>query len=206
MERLAEATGYSRAAIYNYFPCKEEVVIALAIEATRRRIELCRLGSAFDARPRERFAALAEACVILYPEFLSVEMLAYASAFRDRTSDARQLELAELDMVLYENAIEVVRDAIGCGDLELPSFMTPAELVFSLWMVVVGMFGATSTAEPLEQLGIHDLVSLVRRTGRTLMDGFGWRPLSNEWDYRATMRRIYRELFTPVLIDRLRRF
>jgi hypothetical protein len=38
------------------------------------------------------------------------------------------------------------------------------------------------------------------------MDGFGWRPLSSEWDYRSTMRRIHEELFPPVLIDRIKRF
>jgi AcrR family transcriptional regulator len=206
MDRLAEATGYSRAALYNYFPCKEEVVIALAIEAAKRRVELGRLVSMFDARPRERFVAINEACVILYPEFFNMEMVAYAGAFRDRTSRERQLELAQLDMMLYENAIEIVNDAVECGDLELPPSMAPGELVFTLWIVVVGMFGAKITAEPLERLGIHDLVASLRRTGRILMDGFGWRPLSGEWDYRETMRRIYSELFTPVVIDRIKRF
>jgi AcrR family transcriptional regulator len=206
MERLAEAAGYSRAAIYYYFPCKEEVVIALAIEATRRRIELSRLVPGFDARPRERFVALGEASVVLYPDLFNMEMLAYTRAFRDRTSEERRRELGELEMAGYEIGAEVVRNAIECGDLELPEGMTPEEFVFGHWIMVAGILGAKGTMEPLAQLGIVDLNAPMRRFTRTMADGFGWRPLSDEWDYRATMRRIYTELFTPVVIDRIKRF
>jgi AcrR family transcriptional regulator len=206
MDRLAEAIGYSRTALYNYFPCKEEVVIALAIEAARRRLELTSLVRSFEARPRERMVAAAEANVILYPEFFNIELVAYARTVRERTSPERRAELEDLVMLLYEVGIEIVREAVDCGDLRLPTSMTPERITFSLWIVLVGIFGATSTSEPLERLGIDDLIGLSRQTGRTLMDGFGWRPLPDEWDYRETMRRIYSELFTPVVIDRIKRF
>jgi AcrR family transcriptional regulator len=206
MERLAEATGYSRAALYKYFPCKEEVAMALAIESTKRRIELDHLVAGFVAKPRERFAALNEACVILHPELLNLELLAYTRAFRDRTSPERQKELNDLEVLLYQIGIDIVQSAIDGGDLELPSSVSPRELVFSLWILVVGMLGETTAADPIEQLGIGDRVALLRRTGSMLMDAYGWKPLTSEWDYRQTMRRIYAELFTPVVIDRIKRF
>ena len=54
MRQLAEATDYSRAALYKYFPCKEEVVIALAIESLHRRAQLYRMVPDFDESTLER--------------------------------------------------------------------------------------------------------------------------------------------------------
>jgi len=205
MERLAEATGYSRTALYRYFPCKEEVVIALAIESFRRRIQLYRMVPSFEGRPRERWVAMAEVSAIFYPDFFNVELLSYTRSFRERTSKERQAEVHRLEMEGYGLAVEIIREATRCGDLVLEQGMTAERFMFGNSMLVNGIFGAQGTVGIVEELDAEDPVSAMRFFGRKLLDGCGWRPLSDEWDYRETVRRIYRELFTPVLIDRLKR-
>jgi len=44
-------------------------------------------------------------------------------------------------------------------------------------------------------------VHLARMCGRGVLDAYGWRPLSTEWDYRETMRRIYREVYPSEVIE-----
>jgi AcrR family transcriptional regulator len=208
MQQLAEATDYSRAALYKYFPCKEEVVIALAIESLQRRAQLYRMVPTFDGRPRERMVAMGEVSVILYPELFNTELLAFTNTFRDRTTPQRRQQVHDLEIVGYEIGAGFVRDAIDCGDLELPAGMTPEQLFFGQAMLLNGIFGVPLASGPelARTLGVGEPAGAARRFGGTLMDGFNWRPLSTEWDYRATMRRIYEELFPPVVIDRIKRF
>jgi len=208
MQQLAEATDYSRAALYKYFPCKEEVVIALAIESLHRRVQLYRMIPSFEGLPRERMVAMGEVSAILYPELFNLELLAFTNTFRDRTTPERRRQVRDLEIVGYEIGAGLVREAVECGDLELPAGMTPEELFFGQAMLLNGIFGVplASGAELATTIGGGKPDRAARRFGGALMDGFSWRPLSTEWDYRATMRRIYEELFPPVLVDRIKRF
>ena len=38
--------------------------------------------------------------------------------------------------------------------------------------------------------------NMSQRNYRVLLDGYGWRPLSGEWDYDATDKRIAEEVFS----------
>ena len=40
MDRIAELVNYSKGTIYNHFSCKEEIIIALAIQSATKRTEL----------------------------------------------------------------------------------------------------------------------------------------------------------------------
>jgi AcrR family transcriptional regulator len=205
MQRLGEASGYSRTALYSYFPCKEEVVIALTIESFTRRVALYRMIPEFDARPRERMVAMGEVSAIFYPDLFNVELLAYTKSFRERTSERRQAELHALEMEGYRIGADIVRDAVDCGDLELPAAMAPEKFLFGHSMLNNGVFGAVGSVGLIDELGVGDPIEAMRWFGQRLLDGCGWRPLADEWNYRQTMRRIYGELFTPVMIERLKR-
>jgi AcrR family transcriptional regulator len=208
MQQLAEATDYSRAALYKYFPRKEEIVIALAIESLKRRVHLYRVIPGFDGRPRERMVAMGEVSAILYPELFNVELLAFTNTFRDRTTRERRRQVHDLENVGYRLGAQIVSQAVACGDLEMPAGMTPEQLFFGQSMQLIGIFGEIFASGPelAETLGIGEPARSARHFGSALLDGFNWRPLSTEWDYRTTMRRIYEELFPPVVIDRIKRF
>jgi AcrR family transcriptional regulator len=206
MQSLAAATDYSPGAIYTYFDSKEDVLTALAIEAHRRKIALYGRVADFDARPRERMVALGEANVILFPDFYNIELFHFTECVRDRASRAHRERIRELDRIEYGYARAIVGDAVGCGDLMLPESMTVEDLVYTVSMQTVGVLGSLGVSLPLDELGVRDVVALQRRSGSILLDGFGWRPSSGEWDYRKTMRRIYGEVFPEVVIHQIRRF
>ena len=89
----------------------------------------------------------------------------------------------------------VVRDAIARGDLRLPTDCTPEDLVFGLWSLTHGAFSIIATSDTLHELGVHDPYPTVRRHLDKLLDGYAWRPLSNEDDVELTRQRILAEVF-----------
>ena len=90
MDRIAEALEYSKGTIYKHFSCKEEIIIALAIETLEKRTEMFERASAFRGLPRERMAATglaAELFVRLYPDHFSVEQIIRSTSIWEKTSE-----------------------------------------------------------------------------------------------------------------------
>ena len=52
-----------------------------------------------------------------------------------------------------------------------------------------------------EKLGFANIGQALFDCYNHLLDGYGWAPLSTEWDYPATLERVHREVFA----DELRR-
>jgi len=204
MQSLAKETDYSPAALYKYFASKEDVLAALALESKRRRIALIQRIDGFDAQPRERMVARGEVFAILYPEFFNIELLHFTECVRDRVSSAPRDQMREFHVIEQEASLRIIQDAVACGDLELPSAIAPEEVAYTLGMLTAGVLGSVGLSVPVADFGINDVVGVFRRSGSVLLDGYGWRPLSTEWDYRKTMRRIYGELFTEVVIHQVR--
>jgi hypothetical protein len=53
---------------------------------------------------------------------------------------------------------------------------------------------------PLEQSGVASPRLAVEVSLALLLDGYGWRPLSTEWDYRETRRRVQAEAFPAEVV------
>lgn len=57
--RIAKSLQYSKGTIYSHFSCKEEIIIALAIQTREERTDgLFRRAAAFHGRSRERMPAI----------------------------------------------------------------------------------------------------------------------------------------------------
>jgi AcrR family transcriptional regulator len=195
MAAIAEEAGCSRPAVYQYFQSKEEVVMALAIDSAGVRNLLYARVRDFDARPRERLVALAEVDAILYPEVPVLEETTYANALRAGTSTARQDELRRAQRVAYESYVACVRAAVESGDLTLPRHVDAEQLIFTLATFSTGLFAPVSRGLPDGEDDHGDPRPAMRRLGSAFLDGLGWKPLTTEWDYRRTLRRVYADVF-----------
>lgn len=199
MDRIAEATEYSKGTIYQHFPHKEEVVAALAIETAQQRVAIFERGAAFEGRTRERLLGVgvaAEVFLRLYPDHFKAEQITRAASIRDKISSARAQEMARLEHRCVGIATEVVRDAIGGGELSLPSGVEPETVSFGLWCLTYGVFTLLVTEElPLEDMGFPEPLRLLNLNQNLLLDGYGWSPRSDEHDYERVRMRILREVF-----------
>jgi hypothetical protein len=89
----------------------------------------------------------------------------------------------------------IVRDAIAQGDLVLEGDHTLNDLVFHMWLLgEAGKASSTSWLPPAE-MGITSTFESLIRSTQMMADAYGWRPLTSEWDYAETHRRIREEMF-----------
>ena len=199
MDRVAAELDYSKGTIYNHFPCKEEILIALANEALSIRTVMFRKAAQYAGNSRERLAAVGMAVehfVRRFPNHFAVEQLIRSTSIWDKTSEKSRQAMVQCESICMEIVAGVVRDGIASGDLELVDGMTPEGVVFGLWSLSFGAYSIIATSFSLQDIGIADPYETVRRNMNTMVDGLGWRPLSHEHDYMALFDHLQVELFS----------
>ncbi len=197
LDRVAEVAEYSKGTVYKHFTCKEDLVVALAVQTQQLRLELVERAARIDGLSREKLCGIGEVSVLLYPDHLQAELVVYTAAIRERASVGRQDALKELEARSMAVTQGVVEEAVAAGDLVLPGHMGPLDFVFNAWSHIIGSHMLMASGAALAELGVVDPGSVLRRGMHALLDGYGWRPLSTEWDYDRTVRRIHRELSLP---------
>ena len=198
MERIAEAVNYSKGTIYNHFSCKEEIIIALAIQNMAKRIALFKKASEFKACPRFRMHAIGVAAEIFvqnYADYFQFEQILQLDSVREKTSDKRQAVIQSCEMQCMSVVAGIVRDAVSVDDIKLPAQDTPETLVFGLWSLTSGAYSIALNSDSLPQLGVKDPFGAVRRHVSALLDGYGWQPISPQYDLNQLVKRIQTEVF-----------
>lgn len=198
MDRVAEALEYSKGTIYNHFSCKEDIILALAVQTTEKRTELFERAAAFRGRARERFLAIGVAAELffrLYPDHFKLEQIIRSASIWEKTSEERRGVMRMCESRCTSIVGGVMRDAISQGDLTLPDGTCVEDFVFGVWSMAYGAFSIIATSDQLTQLGIADPFAAFRLNVTQLIDGLGWRPLSADYDFNATMDRIQSEVF-----------
>ena len=197
MDRIADATEYSKGTVYHHFRCKEEIIITLARRSLDRRLGLFERAATFRGRPRERMVAVGEAveiCTRLYPHDWMFFQIINAEAIIQKASDKLLYEMRASAHRCANVMTGIVRDGVAQGDLVLPPGTKPEELTFALWALTEGTYAVSSWISPSE-VGIADPYGTVMKNCDVLGDGYAWRPLSTEWDYAETRRRVRGEIF-----------
>jgi AcrR family transcriptional regulator len=202
MERIAEAMEYSKGTIYQHFSCKEEVLMEVGLRIFQKQITLFDRAPAFEGRTRERMVAIGEAgeaFVRLYPDDFRILHIIRAEIITSKVSQECLTKMRDLERHLFSLMSGVVNEAMALGELALPAKRTVQELVFGLWALADGGYGTILRAIPMVETGIRDPFHSIMNVCDILGDGYGWRPLTSEWDYEATRARIRATLFAEEL-------
>lgn len=200
MDRIASATEYSKGTIYQHFQNKEEILAALAIESAERRVALFEKAATFPGRTRERLTAVGmaeELFVRLYPQHFQCERIVDAQSIREKTSDQRTQKLDHCEWGCMNVVLGLCRDAVAQSDLSYDDPETPQRIVLGLWSMSNGFhFMNDLEGNPLQtKLGLQDAPRALFLNYNRFLDGYGWKPLSTEWDYEASHTRIQNEVF-----------
>ncbi|MCE5325406.1 MAG: TetR/AcrR family transcriptional regulator [Planctomycetaceae bacterium] len=198
MDRIAQEIEYSKGIVYQHFSSKEDMLCAMTIEMLGDMLGLFRRAVEFRGRTRERIAAVATAAQLqfrLNPDHLQAQQILWIASIAHKASNERRLELDRLDaqaIGLFEQLIDA---AVADGDLTVPKGIEPQQLVYGMWSMMIG-------AEVLGYDPSHEIVfgklnfgRAVRRNLQTFLDGLGWQPLSSDWDYEKTVRRVLQTVF-----------
>lgn len=198
MDRIAAQMEYSKGTIYQHFPNKEEIILALANEALEKRLEMFGRAATWEGRPRERMAAIGAAAaefVRLHPLYFAVDHLVRSNSIWEKTSDQRQQVMQSCEANCMQILGGIVRDAIAQGDFELPADATVETVVFGLWAMNFGGYTIITSSENLANIGLPDPATALWKNQNLLLDGYGWKPLSTEHDYMAVFERAKEQLF-----------
>lgn len=198
MDAIASELEYSKGTIYNHFGCKEEIIIALAIETMDKRTEMFERAASHNGLPRERLAGIgvaAELFVRLFPEHFRVEQLIRSASIWDKTSLKRRQLMHGCENRCMGIVAGIVRDGVAQQHLTLPEEMSPEDLVFGLWSLTFGAYSIIATSDALPEHGIRDPYLAVRRNINMVLDGYGWTPLSTDYDYMQLFEVLQSEVF-----------
>lgn len=199
MDRIASEVEYSKGTIYNHFANKEEIIVALAIETVGKRVDLFRRAAQFIGKSRFRMQAIGQAAekfVRDYPDFFVLEQILQLPSVRQKIPEKRQFEIDNCETVCMDVVAGVVRDAIAAEDLVLPKNFTPEKLVFGLWSLTSGGFAIAARSKSLPHLGLDQPFELVHDHTYALLDGFGWLPLSSDYDCQAIVTKIHAQVLS----------
>ena len=196
---IAEATGFSKSTVYQGFARKEELVVELGRRSRERYHHMWERAAQFPGRPRERLVALGETFEYYsreYPDDMRILTIITAESLLEKVSEDLRAEMDALDARMFDIMLDIVEDAIAQGDLKLRQGSTAKSVCVAFWALADGYFAATRGSVPLDAVGMTDPLKELVRTGHYLLDGYGWRPLYDEWDYEETSRRIRSTIFT----------
>ncbi len=198
MDRIAEATEYSKGTIYQHFTCKEDLIAAVILRTIQVRGALFARAATFPGRSRERLTAIGVADELfysVYPDHARIEQVTKVESIWDKASDERRNACHTGDTSCMAVVQGVARDAVASGDLVVPQGCTLDDLLFGLWAMSVGARTIIVQGVPLNGFENPDPQMMLHRNFQLFLDGYNWKPFSTEWDYARTIERARQEVF-----------
>jgi hypothetical protein len=172
----------------------------LALRAHLKRNDMFKRAAAYKGKSRERLVALGEAEELftrLYPDDMRLLLVIKTQIISPKVSEARRKKVQAAEYLGLDLIFEAVRDALNDGDLMLPSHVGPQDLTFGLWALTDGGYGTILRGVPLEEVGFPQPYESIMKSCEILVDGYGWKPLSTEWDYEKTRQNIRQSVLAP---------
>lgn len=200
IDKLVAESRYSKGTIYKHFLGKEDLLMAICNTCIEELQAIFLRALKFQGNSRERILAVMVSYLIwakLHPSQLFMVLSAHSPSVSACCSDSRNHTHAECEgklMALMNNEIE---KAINAGDLTLPEEMTLDQVTFALWSAPWGAMALIMSKGDSVKLGPMVLERESYTNTRLILDGFGWQPLSTNWDYKQSVKNIIYELFTP---------
>lgn len=203
MDRIAEAIEYSKGTVYQHFSSKEDLIAALCADTAEARAEMFQKAAAYDGKPRERVMGIGIADALFvrrHPDHFAVESILDLGSIANKISDERREKWVRVKSAAMAVLEGIVRDAIDAGDLTLPAGMPLCAPMYGLWTQSVGHYRINAGQLPAPFAGL-DSHAVLWQNYSLLLDGYGWRPLSTEWDYQASARALSTKVFGEDLFE-----
>ena len=165
MRKIADRIEYSPAAIYSYFPSKDDIFFALAEEGFRLLAEAACVSTQAIADPRERIRRGLWA----FYEFSKAQPEYFALMFVDRAVPSLSQDFQRFEF-FQETTARAEADIRACVERgEFSRSFDPAAALHVLW---AGMLGAATIAMAQRLAPGEDPDALARDLLETLLAGF----------------------------------
>ena len=196
MDGIANSVGCPKGTIYHRFSCKEDIIICLATRSLRVRNSMMSRAAAFEGRSRERMLAMGEAIALFTRLYQSDSRLLHTAMgpLREKASPERVLALAREENAGIQTVYQILASGVQAGDLPLEGEVSVEEIALGAWGLVDGSFALIESGIPFHCLELKDPFHKVWHFFNIAADGYGWKPLLNEWDYEETLANVRRQV------------
>ncbi|MEO1616110.1 MAG: TetR/AcrR family transcriptional regulator [Planctomycetota bacterium] len=180
MDAIAKEMDYAKGTIYNHFSCKEEILLALAIEANSKRLELFQAAADRQEDSRDKMASIGVACEDFrerFADLFQIDVMVRHAAVWEKASEKRRELMAQCEQRCMAKVASVGHQAIASGDLDLGGSTRVEDMMFGLWSLTYGGMIIDDSSPGLDHVGIRSAFTAIRRNCHALMDGYGWQPL-----------------------------
>jgi AcrR family transcriptional regulator len=198
LEKLTAKSCYSKGTIYNHFASKEDCLSALCIRAVGNILGLFQRALAFDGNSREKAVAVHYSYQLyarLEPTLFLAVLSSKAPGVREKTSVERMAIMDKLEFEINNFSDAMFRNAVADGSLILAEHISIETLSFSNWAMSFGTNALATSAKEAKAVNRLDPNTLLLQNINLLHDGMNWQPLSKDWDYQNTWRRVEQEIF-----------
>ena len=225
MDAIAKEMKCTRGTIYNHFPHKEDILLALATRSVRRRTQIFEFAISLGMHPREQCAAVGIAAEVYadhMPNEFAIEQMTRHDPLWNKTSPERRDILEQSEQRCLVEVGKVIESAIRCGDLPVPSSTSKSvatrllveRLVFGLWSLVYGglvleatgrLVGASNKAASnggTQPIRINQPRTAMRRNCNAMLDSVDWQPLYEPKVYDRFVRKIQPKIIQHVGVIR----
>jgi len=200
IDKLVSASSYSKGTIYKHFVGKEDLLMAICNTSIKEMQEMFARALEFKGNSREKVLAVMVSYVIwakMYPSQLFAVLAAHSPSVAACCSESRNETHRHHESQLMGLMNRQIEKAIDSGDLVLPEGMHIEQVTFAMWSASWGAMALIMSKGDSVKLGPMMLERESFTNSRLLLDGFGWKPLSNEWDYSTSIKNIAKDIFKP---------
>ena len=197
MESVARASECPKGTMYQRFGCKEDLVLALAVDSLERRLAMMRRGARYQGTSRERVAALGEAVALfvrLHPDDSRI-VHAATGPVREKASPDRLKALIRAERAIVEILKGILQDGVRDGDLVVADAAHLNEMAFGIWALVDGSYTLIESGVTRNSLGLPNPITGMYHVFNVLADGYGWRPLFHEHNWEETLANVRKTVF-----------
>jgi len=202
MSRVAEKCDYAVGTLYQHFVSKEDLLVALASEESQERVDMFVRVHQWAANTRDRMLGFSVADMLYVrrrPEHFRLLQFAFTDVVWGAASETRRQECVEAHAPLREATLAVVNEAIAKGDLDSRGLQA-TEICLAPWALSIGLHAIVHTEGLVEQYDCADAYGLMLRHFSELLNGLGWKPLTDSTD-AAALDALTQRLCSEVLHD-----
>ena len=198
IERLAREAGFSKVTVYQRFSCKEELLVELGVRCRAELLQVIERAAQIPGPPRLRAEYIKEAIYLYshrYAENLRILSVIRSDPILSKAPEHLRRQMEELGVRIFNHLLSCGEDGVANGDLSLSGATTPKGLAYMMWVIITGWAQTQyHAAAPLEAVNIKDPLKTINAMLTDLFDGYGWRPLSSEFDSAEIADRVHRAL------------
>ncbi len=202
LEKLTSRSAYSKGTIYNHFSSKEDCLIALCCRAVSSIMAFFQQAIEFDGNLREKALAVHYSYQLysrIHPTLFQVVLISKSPGVRDKTSEKRLESMDLLEYQINGFSDSMLMHALQQGAIKNPN-VNVESASFANWAMSFGTLALANSAAEATAVSRLDQEDILLNNVNLLMDGMGWHPLSGDWNYSDSWKRIA-EFLTPLTVQ-----